>query len=107
MERSRQLDKDFEYYLHKAAHLNDRVGDRLFQERAGITVMQYLLLQALQEKGEDPVSQQDLVVSLGTTKGAISRQIMNARQEGLLEVQVSRTSRRERATGPHAGGAAQ
>lgn len=90
-----QLHQDFGYFLHKSTMLSDRVGDQLFLKEVGITTRQYLLLQGLDvETGKGP-SQQDIAEHLSTTKSAISRQILIARQQGLVDAKLSLLSRRE------------
>jgi DNA-binding MarR family transcriptional regulator len=90
-----ELQQQLGFYLHKAVTLSKRVGSRLFQEVAGITRLQYILLLTLDEATEKPPSQQDIANSLSTTKGAISRQVFILQERGLIQTAPSPTSRRE------------
>jgi DNA-binding MarR family transcriptional regulator len=82
--------------LHRAALLSDRVGERLLSRRIGVGRALFLVLRTVQDAG-GPVSQQSIADSLSLTKGAVSRHVATAEQNGWLTVTVSARSRREHA----------
>jgi len=82
-------------YLHRAALLSERAGDRRFQQRIGIGRTQYLVLRTIADADEPP-SQQVIAEQLSLTKGAVSRHIDTATRRGCLTV-GSAASRREHA----------
>jgi DNA-binding MarR family transcriptional regulator len=83
--------------LHRAALLSDRVGERQFRRRAGVGRAVFLLLRTISETPGGAVSQQSLADRLGLTKGAVSRHVATAQQEGWLITADSPISRRENA----------
>lgn len=83
--------------LHRAALLSDRVGEQRFRRRAGVGRAVYLLLRTIDETPGGVVSQQSLADQLGLTKGAVSRHVATAQQEGWLKTTDSPISRRENA----------
>lgn len=83
-------------YLHRAALLSERVGERGFTERIGIGRTQFLVLRTIADAVETP-SQQSLADLLSLTKGAVSRHVANAHREGWLTIGSSPVSRRENA----------
>ncbi|MEU4521571.1 MarR family transcriptional regulator [Amycolatopsis sp. NPDC024027] len=89
--------RDLMRYLHRAALLSERAGDRRFQQRIGIGRTLFLVLRSIAEAGEGPPSQQEIADLLSLTKGAVSRHIETARQRGWLAVETSSASRREHA----------
>jgi DNA-binding MarR family transcriptional regulator len=87
--------RDLMRYLHRAALLSERAGDRRFQHRIGIGRTLFLVLRSIADAGEVPPSQQDIADLLSLTKGAVSRHVETARQRGWLTVATSAASRRE------------
>jgi DNA-binding MarR family transcriptional regulator len=85
------------HYLHRAALLSERVGDRRFQQRIGIGRTLYLVLRSIADADQGSPSQQDIADLLSLTKGAVSRQVDTAQRGGWLTVAASPTSRREHA----------
>ncbi|GAA1989566.1 MarR family winged helix-turn-helix transcriptional regulator [Amycolatopsis minnesotensis] len=83
-------------YLHRAALLSERAGERRFTERIGIGRTQFLVLRTISDAAETP-SQQAIADLLSLTKGAVSRHVANARREGWLTIGSSPVSRRENA----------
>lgn len=83
--------------VHRAALLSDRVGERRFRQQAGVGRAIYLLLRTIDEMPGGVVSQQSLADRFGLTKGAVSRQVATAQQEGWLMTTDSPISRREHA----------
>ena len=84
-------------YLHRAALLSERVGDRRFQQRIGIGRTLFLVLRSIADAGEVPTSQQEIADILSLTKGAVSRHDATAQRRGWLSVVASSASRREHA----------
>ena len=84
-------------YLHRAALLSERAGDRRFQQRIGIGRTLFLVLRSIAEAAEVPPSQQEIADCLSLTKGAVSRHVETARQRRWLAVATSPASRREHA----------
>src|SRR3569833_4579151 len=82
-------------YLHRAALLSERAGDRRFQQRIGIGRTLFLVLRSIAAAGEVPPSQQEIADLLSLTKGAVSRHVETARHRGWLAVATSAASRRE------------
>lgn len=80
-------------YLHRAALLSERAGERRFTERIGIGRTQFLVLRTVSDV-ESP-SQQSIADLLSLTKGAVSRHVANAQREGWLTIGSSPVSRRE------------
>ncbi len=90
--------RELMHYVHRAALLGDRVGERMFQQRAGVGRAMYLVLRAVDAgTGGGPVSQQAIAGRLSLTKGAISKHVAAAQASGWLSVQPSPVSRREHA----------
>jgi DNA-binding MarR family transcriptional regulator len=89
--------RDLMRYLHRAALLSERAGDRRFQQRVGIGRTQFLVLRSIGDAGKVPPSQQEIADLLSLTKGAVSRHVEVARQRGWLAVAASSASRREHA----------
>lgn len=84
-------------YLHRAALLSERAGDRRFQRRIGIGRTLFLVLRSIADAGDVPPSQQEIADLLSLTKGAVSRHVETARRRGWLAVTTSSASRREHA----------
>jgi DNA-binding MarR family transcriptional regulator len=84
-------------YLHRAALLSERAGDRRFQQRIGIGRTLFLVLRSIADTSEVAPSQQEIANLLSLTKGAVSRHVETARQRGWLAVAASSASRREHA----------
>jgi DNA-binding MarR family transcriptional regulator len=86
-------------YLHRAALLSERAGDRRFQQRIGIGRTLFLVLRSIADAGEGEVapSQQEIADLLSLTKGAVSRHVETAQRRGWLSVASSSVSRREHA----------
>ncbi|MEV4148720.1 MarR family transcriptional regulator [Amycolatopsis sp. NPDC049691] len=89
--------RDLMRYLHRAALLSERAGDRRFLQRIGIGRTLFLVLRSIADAGEVPPSQQEIADLLSLTKGAVSRHVETARQRGWLAVATASTSRREHA----------
>jgi len=89
------LHRDLMRYLHRAALLSERAGDRRFQQRIGIGRTLFLVLRSIADAGEVPPSQQEIADLLSLTKGAVSRHVETARHRGWLAVATSAASRRE------------
>jgi DNA-binding MarR family transcriptional regulator len=85
------------HYLHRAALLSERVGDRHFQQRIGIGRTLFLVLRSIAEAGDDHPSQRTIADHLSLTKGAVSRHVEVAQRQGWLAVDPSPASRREHA----------
>ncbi|VVJ17193.1 Uncharacterised protein [Amycolatopsis camponoti] len=84
-------------YLHRAALLSERVGDRRFRQRIGIGRTLFLVLRSIADAGDVSPSQQEIADLLSLTKGAVSRHVETARRRGWLAVTTSSASRREHA----------
>ncbi|MGW3960486.1 MarR family winged helix-turn-helix transcriptional regulator [Amycolatopsis sp. NPDC005003] len=97
MKQQLSLHRDLMRYLHRAALLSERAGDRRFQQRIGIGRTLFLVLRSIADAGEVPPSQQEIADLLSLTKGAVSRHVETARQRGWLAVTTSSASRREHA----------
>jgi MarR family transcriptional regulator, organic hydroperoxide resistance regulator len=89
--------------LQRAALLSDRVGERLLSRRIGVGRAMFLVLRTIEES-EGAVSQQAIADSLSLTKGAVSRHVAAAEQNGWLTVAASPLSRREHALALTAAG---
>jgi len=97
MSRQPSPHRDLMRYLHRAALLSERAGERRFQRRIGIGRTLFLVLRSIADAGEVPPSQQEIADLLSLTKGAVSRHIETARRRGWLAVATSSASRREHA----------
>lgn len=85
-------------YLHRAALLNDRIGERLFTSRIGVGRSMFLVLHTIAEAGKGGVvAQQWIADQLSLTKGAVSRHVATAERAGWLRIEPSPVSRRENA----------
>jgi DNA-binding MarR family transcriptional regulator len=82
--------------LQRAALLSDRVGERLLSRRIGVGRALFLVLRTIEDSG-GAVSQQSIADALSLTKGAVSRHVATAEQNGWLTVAQSPLSRREHA----------
>jgi DNA-binding MarR family transcriptional regulator len=89
--------RELMYYLHRAALLSERAGDRRFQQRIGIGRTLFLVLRSIADAGDDYPSQQAIADHLSLTKGAVSRHVEIARRQGWLAIAPSPVSRREHA----------
>jgi DNA-binding MarR family transcriptional regulator len=89
--------RDLLYYLHRAALLSERVGERRFHAHVGIGRAAYLVLRAVEDAGDAGArSQQSIADHLSLTKGAVSRHVAAARRNGWLTIEDSPVSRREK-----------
>jgi DNA-binding MarR family transcriptional regulator len=89
--------RDLMRLLRRAALLSDRVGERMFSEQVGAGRSVYLLLRLVDDTTGGVVSQQSLADRLGLTKGAVSRHVATAQDQGWLTSAASPVSRRENA----------
>ncbi|WP_410673567.1 MarR family winged helix-turn-helix transcriptional regulator [Amycolatopsis sp. cmx-4-68] len=97
MTRPPALHRDLMRYLHRAALLSERAGDRRFHQRIGIGRTLFLVLRSIADAGDVPPSQQEIADLLSLTKGAVSRHVETAQRRGWLAVTASAASRREHA----------
>jgi DNA-binding MarR family transcriptional regulator len=79
------------FLVHRVAGLMDRAGEALFRRELGISLAQFLVVDAY----PGDLNQQAIADRLGLTKGTVSRQIDNAVTAGRMTVQVSERTRRE------------
>jgi DNA-binding MarR family transcriptional regulator len=90
--------RELQHLIHRVTLLGDRVGERLFSERVGVGRAMFLVLRTIAEAGDDGVlSQQWLAERLSLTKGAVSRHVATAVEDGWLTTGASPVSRREHA----------
>jgi DNA-binding MarR family transcriptional regulator len=89
--------RDLMHYLHRAALLSERIGERRFQAQADISRAAYLVLRTIGDTVDGAVSQQSIADHLSLTKGAVSRHVAAAQHNGWLTVEDSPISRREKA----------
>ena len=79
-------------YVHRAALLSERVGERRFTAQLGVGRAMYLVLRTV----EDGVtSQQEIAHLFALTKAAVSRHVATATERGWLRAERSPHSRRE------------
>jgi DNA-binding MarR family transcriptional regulator len=83
------------YLVRRVATLMDRAGETLFGSELGISLPQYLVLSVV-DAHPGQMNQQAVAERLGLSKGTISRQVESAVTAGLMSVEVSQHSRREK-----------
>jgi DNA-binding MarR family transcriptional regulator len=90
--------RELMHYLHRAALLSDRVGERRFNGRIDVGRAMFLVLRTIADTGDGKaLSQQSIADRLSLTKGAVSRHVATAHSNGWLTVGTSPVSRRENA----------
>lgn len=85
---------DLWYLARRAVHRLERVMDRDLREAVGLPAATFALLRVLEEP--TCANQQEIAELLGLTKGSVSRQVDAAAGAGLVVVEVSAMSRREK-----------
>lgn len=91
-----------EYLLqHLAATINRQI-DQAMQEKIGIGLAQFKILQSLESN--PAVRQYQIAAALGQTEASVSRQVKLLIDKGLLTSQISPKDRRERINVPTAKG---
>lgn len=84
------------YALQHLSMIMHRQADQVLQERLGIGMAQYRILQLLQERPN--VQQKYLADSLGQTEASVSRQVKLLTEKGMLAVKINSKNRREHVT---------
>lgn len=82
------------YLLHELAFLIDSHSDQVLRERLGIGYSQFKILMILEEK--DGTTQKAIADALVQSEPSISRQIKILQRSGLIQVQISKSNKRER-----------
>ena len=92
MDTSQQLAQQ----LHNLSALLSRESDQILQERLGIGLSQYKILNAVEQ---NPRSQQrQFAVELGQTEASVSRQVKLLLKNGLITSRTNPGNRREHIT---------
>ena len=87
---------DLGYLLQHVAAMMHRQADQMLQERLGIGMSQYKILQMVQNHPH--VQQKVIAKELGQTEASISRQVKLLQANGTLNVRVNPASLREHIT---------
>lgn len=82
------------YLLHHSAFLLDSHCDQVLQERYGIGLSQFKILLVLEAK--DGITQKNIARELSQTEASVSRQVKILAAKGLIEVEPSHDSKREK-----------
>jgi DNA-binding MarR family transcriptional regulator len=86
------------YLLQHVASVVQRQADQVLQERLGIGMSQFRILQMLEHNPN--VEQRRIADSLGQTEASISRQVKLLQERGMLATRVDPTERRRHITAP-------
>jgi DNA-binding MarR family transcriptional regulator len=84
------------YLLQHVASVMHRQADQVLQERLGIGMSQYRILQMLEQNPK--VEQRRLADSLGQTEASISRQVKLLHEKGMLTSRIQPDERRKHIT---------